>query len=183
MTRRCLPGAEALVAAAIGLMMNGVGWPALAQNQQTWWPPLAQETTSLTWTDIDAAGFGPDDSLSRLALRRQATPGAKGYWTTHLRALYSTPQDLPGVDGETIRTSEVYVAMLLDCERGRWLLAGAYGAAATEGAALLAPLAHAGLEATEVALDRVTRLACRTARTAQGETAPAGAVFVELPMP
>ncbi len=137
----------------------------------------------MTWADIDATGFGPDDALARLALRRQATLGAKGYWTTHLRALYVAPLDLPGIDGEMVTTREVYVAMLLDCERNVWLLAGAYGAMDDARAALLAPLAHAGLEATDVALDRVTRLACHTAHAARGEAAPAGAAFVELPLP
>jgi hypothetical protein len=183
MSDRCPCSAERFVAAAVTAAAIGASSSVLAQSPESWWAPLAQETTSVTWADIDATGFGPDESLARLALRRQATLGARGYWTTHLRALYTGPQELPGVDGETVRTSEVYVALLLDCERDGWLLAGAYGATDAYRASLLAPLAHAGLEATDVALDRVARLACRTTRTAQKDAAPAGAALVELPRP
>jgi hypothetical protein len=153
---------------------------ALAQQPDRWWDPLPQDTAGVAWVGVDASGFASEATLIALDLRRRATPWARGYWSTHLRAGYADAMDLPGTDGESVRASEVYVALLLDCERATWLLAGAYASTTTGRETLLVPLGHAGLEATDVALDRVTRLACvgvRRTQAAERETAPVGAIL------
>ena len=157
--------------------------PAMAQDLAQWRAPLAQETAA-AWKGVDAAGFSSEGMLVGLELRRHAAPVSQGYWSTHLRAAYANAMSLWGMDGETVRASQVYVALLLDCDRAAWLLAGAY-AITTEGRdTVLVPLAHAGLEADRAALDRVAGVACRDVRgdrTAQMQTAPAGAVLGQLP--
>lgn len=154
--------------------------PAFAQQPGGWWAPVPQDLAGIAWVGVDASGFASEATLVGLDLRRRATPASGGYWSTHLRAAYSVEMDLPGTDGEAVRASQVYVALLLDCERATWLLAGAYAPAGSGREAVLVPLGHAGLEATDVALDRITRLACHGAQrevAARTETAPVGAVL------
>jgi hypothetical protein len=155
---------------------------AAAQAPESWRAPLARDVASASWIGVDANGFGPGEKLRRLDLRRYATKGARGYWITHLRAAYVSSLDLPGADRGG-RTSQVYVALLLDCDRHTWLLAGAHGAVAAGREVLLAPLRHTGLEATDVALNRITRLACRSRYALETKTAPGGAVQVDLRIP
>ncbi len=121
------------------------------------------------WTGIDAAGFEPAREIASVDLRRQEAPGPNGYRMTHIRARYESVHEVPGTDGEVVRTREVYVALLLDCDRGTWLVAGAYGAYSGDRDPLLVPLQHTGLEATDVALARITRLACRAPALAHAE--------------
>jgi len=160
--------------------------PSMAQDTPRWWAPVAQDVAGAAWRRVDTAGFSSDATLVDLAVRRRAASALHGYWSTHLRADYAAATSLPGTDGETVSASQVYVAMLLDCERTTWLLAGAYAVALDVRDAMLVPLAHAGLEATRGALDRVARDACREVRreqTAQMRTAPAGAVLGRAPEP
>lgn len=168
---------------AVGVFFVCLAARAGAQAPESWWAPMARDVASAIWVDVDAGGFGPAQELARLELRRHPTAGVRGYWITHLRAAYATARALPGVDGEDVRTSQVYLAMLLDCDRRTWLVAGAYGAVDAAAETVLAPLSHTGLEATDVALDRVTRLACHQVLAAETRTAPEGAVLVDLWMP
>ncbi len=121
------------------------------------------------WVGIDAAGFDPAAEIATLAVRRQPAPGPNGYRMTHIKARYDVLHDLPGTDGESVRTREVYVALMLDCARDTWHVSGAYGAYSGERERLLVPLQHTGLEATDVALARITRLACRQPELAHAE--------------
>lgn len=164
---------------AVAVLLWCAAAGAVAQEPDAWWAPVPRDVRGSSWIGVDAEGFGPVELVVQLDLRAQTTRGARGYWVTHLRAGYAAAQDLPGVDGEQVRTAEVFVAMLLDCDRGTWLLAGAYGAVADGKDTVLAPLSHTGLNATEVAMDRIARLACRPRLRVATETAPAGTVLVD----